>query len=127
MMPGKHATATLTDALKEAILASGLSYSRIATLARIGQGAISFFMLGQRDVTLGTASRLCEALGYALTKVGEPAREPLAVPTPTMRSRKKGVKPISAHVRGQGKRIDLETNEQMPMKKPGRKKKRGPG
>jgi plasmid maintenance system antidote protein VapI len=109
-MPTSPQAVPLADALREAIRASGLSYSRLAQLAKLDSGTISHFMVGERDMTLGVASRLCAVLGYGLTKVGEAVTEPLADPPKTNRD-PKGRKPASVVKRGRGRRVDLEERE----------------
>lgn len=109
-MPTALPPTPLADALREAIRTSGLSYSRLAQLAKLGPGTISNFMTGERDMTLGVASRLCAVLGYGLTKVGEAVTKPLADPPKTNRD-PKGRRPASAVKRGRGRRVDLESRE----------------
>ena len=79
---------------------------------------ISHFMTGNRDMTLGVASRLCAVLGYGLTKVGETVTEPLEAPPKTNRD-PKGRRPASAVKRGRGRRVDLETKKEPVQNGPG--------
>ena len=116
-MPTLPRPAPLADALREAIRESGLSYSRLAQLAKLNSGMISHFMTGNRDMTLGVASRLCAVLGYGLTKVGETVSEPLEAPPKTNRD-PKGRGPASAVKRGRGRRVDLEAKEAPVQSKP---------
>jgi hypothetical protein len=108
---------SLADALREAIRESGLSYSRLAQLAKLNSGMISHFMTGSRDMTLGVASRLCAVLGYELTKVGETVTKPLAAPPKTNRD-PKGRRPASVVKRGRGRRVDLEVKEEAVQSEP---------
>ena len=111
-MPEAPAPAALADALREAILASGLSYNRLASLARSGSGTITNFMVGRRDMTLAVASRLCLVLGFGLTRVGPALTEPLTAPPKSNRKRPKNrPPPASAVKRGQGRRVDLEQRQ----------------
>ena len=111
-MPTKPTTTTLADALREAIQNSELSYNELARLAKADQGTISRFMLGQRDLTLAVASRLCLVLGFGLMRVGTALTEPLDNPPLSNRKKpKKRPPPASAVQRGQGRRVDLEGQE----------------
>ncbi len=119
-MPEAPAPAALADALREAIRASGLSYNRLAALARSGSGTITNFMVGRRDMTLAVASRLCLVLGFGLTRVGPALTEPLTAPPKSNRKRPKNRPlPASAVNRGQGRRVDLETKEEPIPNGPG--------
>jgi plasmid maintenance system antidote protein VapI len=102
----------LADALRKAIQDSGLSYNELRRRAGVNQAQVSRFMVGERDLTLQVASRLCLSLGYELVKTGEPLTEPLAEPPPSTRRRPKDARPPeSAHARGRGRRVDLENAE----------------
>lgn len=115
-MPTQPNTTTLADTLRNAIRDSAKSYHELARLAKADQGTISRFMLGQRDLTLAVASRLCLVLGLGLTRVGSPLTEPLADPPPSNRKKpKKRPPPPSAVRRGQGRRIDLEGQGLVPQ------------
>jgi hypothetical protein len=116
-MPTPPRPAPLADTLREAIRESGLSYSRVAQLAKLNSGMISHFMTGNRDMTLGVASRLCAVLGYRLTKVGEAVTEPLKDPPKTNRD-PKGRRPASVVKRGRGRRVDLEAKEESVQSEP---------
>jgi transcriptional regulator with XRE-family HTH domain len=108
-VPTKQTATTLADALRVAVRDSGLSYHELARRAKADQGTISRFMLGQRDLTLAVASRLCLVLGFGLTRVGEGLTEPLDDPPPSNRRKpKQRPLPASAVTRGQGRRVDLE-------------------
>jgi transcriptional regulator with XRE-family HTH domain len=102
----------LADALRRAIQESGLSYNELRRRAGVNQAQVSRFMLGERDLTLQVASRLCLCLGYELVRTGEPLTEPLDEPPPSSRTRPKGAPPPeTAHARGRGRRVDLEAGE----------------
>lgn len=63
---------TLSEDLREAIVASGKSHYRLAQEAGITPGVISRFVSGERDLRLETASKLAELLGIRLTKPRAP-------------------------------------------------------
>lgn len=112
-MPTEQPTPTLADALRDAVRDSGLSYHDLARRAKTDQGTISRFMLGQRDLTLAVASRLCLVLGFGLTRVGTALTEPLTAPPKSNRNRPKSRRPpASAVKRGQGRRVDLEARDE---------------
>lgn len=46
-----------------------VSLVKLAALADITHGQLSRFLRGERSLTLGTASRLCEVLGLGLVQV----------------------------------------------------------
>lgn len=118
-MPSKPNPVTIADSLRAAIRDSNLSYNELARLAKADQGTISRFMLGQRDLTLAVASRLCLVLGFGLTRVGTTLTEPLAAPPKSNRKRPKNRRPpASAVKRGQGRRVDLETKEEAALDGP---------
>lgn len=120
-MPTEPQPPTLADALRDAVRDSGLSYQELARRAGADQGTISRFMLGQRDLTLAVASRLCLVLGMGLTRVGTVQSEPLEAPPPSNRRRpKKRPPPASAVRRGRGRRVDLETKEEPVSNEPGK-------
>jgi transcriptional regulator with XRE-family HTH domain len=100
----------ITDRLRAAIGASGVSYNELARLAGVGQPQISRFMTGERDLTLAIASRLCAALGLDLVPAGRVADEPLTAGELTTRERRAegAAAPASVEVRGRGRRVDLE-------------------
>ncbi len=112
---------SLGDAIRVAVVQSGLSYNRLAVLARVSQGQLSRYMSGDRDLTLAVASRLCRVLGLGLVRVGPVMSEPLADPTPSTRRRRKEGEPPpeTAYVRGQGRRVDLEGEREPGEGRPG--------
>jgi ribosome-binding protein aMBF1 (putative translation factor) len=57
----------LQDALRQAIVDSGLSYYRLAKDSGVNAAVISRFAAGERDLRLKTASRIAKALRLELT------------------------------------------------------------
>jgi ribosome-binding protein aMBF1 (putative translation factor) len=57
----------LQDALRQAIVDSGLSYYRLAKDSGVHSAVISRFAAGERDLRLKTASRIAKALRLELT------------------------------------------------------------
>jgi transcriptional regulator with XRE-family HTH domain len=120
----------LADALRQAIQGSGLSYNRLGRLACVDPAQLSRYMLGERDLTVAVASRVCLVLGHELTKTGEILTEPLAEPPPTTRSRPEDKPPAAVYARGQGRRVDLEEPEATAEPGPppaGRRGRKGAG
>jgi transcriptional regulator with XRE-family HTH domain len=100
---------SIADALRRAIQSSGLSYNALGRLAGVNQAQVCRFMLGERDLTMQVASRLCLVLGCELVRTGDVLSEPLAEPPASNRGRADDAPPpASAHKRGQGRRVDLE-------------------
>ena len=56
------------DALREAIVESGLTHYRIAKEAGVAPAIIDRFVSGERDMMLGTATKLAEFLGLEAVK-----------------------------------------------------------
>ena len=115
---------SLTDGLRRAIQEAGVSYNELRRMAGVNQAQVSRFMLGERDLTLQVASRLCLFLGYELVKTGECMTEPLTERPTSTRTRPAGAKkPKSVVERGQGRRVDLEILEtaEVDFKKPRRR------
>ncbi len=56
----------IDKALREAIQASGLTHYAISQAAGVSPGQIDRFVSGERDLRLGTAARIAEALGLVL-------------------------------------------------------------
>ena len=54
---------TLTTALKSAIQTDGRTLAEIARAGGVDKGILSRFMRDERTLTLGTANRVCAALG----------------------------------------------------------------
>jgi DNA-binding phage protein len=59
---------TISDQLKAAVKASGLTSYRVAKDAGITQIMLDRFMAGDGDLRLATAAKLCDALGLELCK-----------------------------------------------------------
>jgi plasmid maintenance system antidote protein VapI len=59
----------LGDVLREAFARSGLSRLALAKRARVPYASLWRLLAGERDVRLGVASRLAEALGLELVPV----------------------------------------------------------
>ncbi len=127
----KKGRTPLADALRRAIQDSGLSYNALRRLAGVNQAQVSRFMLGERDLTLQVASRLCLVLGCELTRTGPVMSEPLAEPPPSTRGRPEGAPPPeTAYRRGQGRRVDLKATGgakggkgDQPARRPRRRRK----
>lgn len=64
----------LAQTIIEAIDASGMTRYQIAQATGIGQGVLSRFCSGQRDLQLATASRLLDSLGLELRPKGRPRK-----------------------------------------------------
>ena len=56
-------------ALRAAITKSGLTHYALAKVAEVSAAQIDRFVAGERDLRLGTAARLAEALGLELVAV----------------------------------------------------------
>ena len=56
----------LETQLKDAIKRSGLSQYQLARLSGVNQAQISYFLSGQRNLTLSSASKLAKVLGLEL-------------------------------------------------------------
>ena len=56
----------LARLIRRAFANSGLSIKALAKRADVSYGALHGFIAGTRDCTLGTASKLCKALGLKL-------------------------------------------------------------
>ena len=57
---------SLSDNLKTLVRASGKSLNQIEAECGLGKGVLSRFLGGTRDLTLETASRICDHLGLVL-------------------------------------------------------------
>ncbi|MFN5973102.1 MAG: helix-turn-helix domain-containing protein [Planctomyces sp.] len=73
---------TLSDTLRDAIQSSGMTCYVLANKAGLSQSVLSRFLSGERDISLGTAGKLADALGLELvTRSARPAapkRKPAA-------------------------------------------------
>lgn len=58
--------ASLGDQLKEAIRRSGKTSYQLSQETGVSQAVLSRFLGGARDITLGTADKLCKSLGLEL-------------------------------------------------------------
>ena len=70
MTKSKHSTGTTAE-LREAIQASDKSFRQIELEAGLAAGTVSRFSRGMRNITLGAAERVAEAIGYRLRLVRE--------------------------------------------------------
>jgi transcriptional regulator with XRE-family HTH domain len=56
----------LAEPIRSAIRRDGRSLNQIAQATDVSEGVLSRFMRGERDITLGTAEKLCKLLGLKL-------------------------------------------------------------
>jgi plasmid maintenance system antidote protein VapI len=77
----------LAEQLREAIRASGLTMYRLSQESGVHRSQLSRFMVGQRDLSLAMADKLCRVLGLSFTAcepaAGDgppPARKPARKP-----------------------------------------------
>jgi transcriptional regulator with XRE-family HTH domain len=85
---------TMTDALKAALEASGLSRYRIAKVTGLTEPSLSRFMRGETSLRLDKADLLAEYLGFRLVRdpnatPPEPTPENLARPALTKHNAKR--------------------------------------
>ena len=66
-MSKKKATTTVSEALKQAIVDSGMSLYRIAKDAEVGYASLHRFMNSERAVSLEVFDKLCKLLQLELT------------------------------------------------------------
>lgn len=59
---------TLGDIIRAAIRADGRTRYRLGKDTGIAQAVLGRFIRGERDITLGTATKLCRALGLRLVQ-----------------------------------------------------------
>lgn len=57
----------VSDVLREAIHGDGRSLRQLGEACGVSWAVLSRFARGERDITLGTADRVCQALGLKLT------------------------------------------------------------
>ncbi len=113
MAESESGRVALADALRTAIKDSGLSYNELRRRAGVNQAQVSRFMVGERDLTVQVASRLCLVLGYELVRTGGVLERPLAEPPPSTRGRPADAPPPeTVHARGRGRRVDLEAKRE---------------
>lgn len=65
----------LSDQLRKAMEKSGFSLHALSVETGIDYAAIHRFYHGERDMRLGTASRLAGFLGLKLVQVGKPKKK----------------------------------------------------
>ena len=63
-----------TRALQDAIRRSGLTQREVARKAGIDSSQVSRFMSGSRNMTLGTAEKVAEAVGVEIRVVRRPKK-----------------------------------------------------
>jgi transcriptional regulator with XRE-family HTH domain len=70
--------AGLVSQLRDAITKSGLSLNELSKRSGVQSSQLSYFMRGERTLTLPAADRICAALGYHLEKdaPGKPPQPP---------------------------------------------------
>ena len=57
---------SLSDTIRNAVLASGLSQRQIEEETSLGRGLLARFLSGERDIQLSTADRLADYFGLTL-------------------------------------------------------------
>jgi transcriptional regulator with XRE-family HTH domain len=62
----------LVEQLKIAIRESGMPLNQIEKASGVGREQLSRFLRDERTLTLPAVAKLCQALGYQLTKVEPP-------------------------------------------------------
>ncbi len=72
----KKRSVGLVQQLKDAIEESGLTLGELSRRSGVAASQLSFFLRGERTLTLPAAEKLCDALGYALAKVKKRAPKP---------------------------------------------------
>lgn len=70
----KRLTKPVSDVLRAALSADGRSLNEIGRACGVAAAVLSRFARGDRDITVGTADRICRALGLALVETDGPAR-----------------------------------------------------
>ncbi len=68
--PGRASTRALQDAIRR----SGLTQREVARQAGIDSSQVSRFMSGSRNMTLGTAEKVAEAVGVEIRVVRRPKK-----------------------------------------------------
>jgi ribosome-binding protein aMBF1 (putative translation factor) len=64
--PAGTASGRLSQALRDAIRASGKAVDEIAREAGVSPAVVAHFLAGERDIRMATADKLAEALGLTL-------------------------------------------------------------
>ena len=70
----------LVQQLRDAIEDSGLTLGELSKRSGVATSQLSYFLRGERTLTLPAAEKLCDALGYQLFRVPPPAPRRLARP-----------------------------------------------
>ena len=65
----------MIELLRTAVRRSGRSLNELGRVCGVDATRLSRFLRGQRTLILPAAERLCEALGYTLTKIGRAPKE----------------------------------------------------
>lgn len=65
---------TLSDVIREAVTQDGRSLARLAQESGVSHTILSRFLRNERDITLGTAERLCRVLALELRSVQRKGR-----------------------------------------------------
>ncbi len=73
-MPQKRRGRGLVQQIRDAIEDSGLTLGELSKRSGVATSQLSYFLRGERTLTLPAAERLCDALGYQLFRV--PPAEP---------------------------------------------------
>ena len=76
-MMGMLNAGTLVMDLKKAITDSEMTHYAIGKASGVDVGSIDRFMSGERDMRVATASKICEVLGYGLTKLEPRSEKPV--------------------------------------------------
>lgn len=82
---GKRLNQPVSDALRAALKADGRSLNEIGRACGVAPAVLSRFVSKERDVTVGTADRICRALGLALVEIERPSG-----PAPKVTTKKEG-------------------------------------
>jgi plasmid maintenance system antidote protein VapI len=59
----------IQDQLRQAILTGQITRYRLSEMTGIAQSTLSFFVKGQRSITMDTAAKLAVVLGLELTPI----------------------------------------------------------
>ncbi len=62
---------SFSEIIRAAVKKSGLTHYRIAKDAGVAPAILDRFVTGQRDITLGTASKVAQVLGLSLVQDGK--------------------------------------------------------
>lgn len=65
----------LVEKMRDAIQQSGLTHYAIGKEAGIDPSVLDRFVSGERDIQLGTAAKITNVLGLALSSVKKPGRK----------------------------------------------------